>query len=121
MYGNEHVTPAIQLATKRVQVHFPKQRTARQANVLQRWAQAFITSHAAHRSIGHSNEAGRDAYRALFDEALRVEDMEEIRRYPQQQRAHGSEKLRLEVEALTQRATVARPLGRPRTNPSLHE
>jgi len=83
--------------------------------------QGFITSHAAYRALGDSDQVRREAYRALFDKGLSVEDMDEIRRYTRQQRVYGSEKLRREVEALTQRAAVARPRGRPRADPSLEK
>jgi len=83
--------------------------------------QAFITPHAAYRALGDSDQARREAYRALFAKALSVEDIDEIRRYTQQQRVYGSEKLQRQVEALTQRAAVPRPRGRPRTDPSLEK
>jgi REP-associated tyrosine transposase len=83
--------------------------------------EAFITTHSAYRALGENADARRESYRALFDEPLSGDDMDEIRRYTQQQRVYGSERLRRQVETLTQRTTVIRPRGRPRNDPDVEK
>lgn len=77
--------------------------------------QALITPHTAWRALGDSEEARRTSYLALVNERLPPEELEEIRRFTQQQRVYGSQRLQRQVEALTHRAAVPRPRGRPRT------
>ena len=78
--------------------------------------QVLITPHAAWRELGHTDEARRASYLALVNEQLRPEELDEIRRYTQQQRVYGSDRLQLQIQALTHRATTPRTRGRPRTN-----
>ena len=84
-------------------------------NALGRY-QALITPHAAWRELGDTDETRRAFYRVVVNERLQPEELEEIRRYTQQQRVYGSDRLQLQVQALTHRAAVPRPRGRPRTD-----
>ena len=78
--------------------------------------QALITPHAAWRELSDTDETRRTSYVALVNERLQPEELEEIRRYTQQQRVYGNDRLQLQVQALTHRATVPRPRGRPRAD-----
>jgi putative transposase len=76
--------------------------------------QSFVTPHSTYLALDPSGDARRKRYCALFDKPPPTGEMNEIRRYTQQQRVYGSTKLRRQVAALIQRATTVRPRGRPR-------
>lgn len=71
-----------------------------------------ITPHQNYQVLGHG-EAGQMAYRALFAEVIREQDLGAIRMHAQQQRAWGSDRFRAQVETLTARSASVRPRGRP--------
>ena len=76
--------------------------------------QALITPHAAWSGLGDTDETRHARYLALVNEQPQPEELEEIRRCTQQQRVYASQRLQLQVEALTHRAAAPRPRGRPR-------
>lgn len=78
---------------------------------------ALITPHPCYEALGRSPTERARAYRALLDEALSEDEIQEIRIYLQQQRALGRSDFQAMVEAKTRRFTRARPAHRPRKPP----
>lgn len=77
---------------------------------------SHITPHRLYLELGANDAARRQAYLALFGDAVSSEDLDALRTHTQQQKAWGSEHFRHQVEALTQRAVGIRPRGRPRSS-----
>jgi len=75
--------------------------------------EARITPHPCHLALSDSPLERQAAYRALFEHPLPHKDTEAVRPRTQQQRALGSERFRVQVEALTQRTATARPKAGP--------
>ena len=73
-----------------------------------------IFPHAAYLTLGKTGEERMAAYRTLFDTAVDEGQIEELRIHTQQQKAWGSDRFRQQIEALTNRAVIVRPRGRPR-------
>ncbi|SDD46197.1 hypothetical protein [Aquimonas voraii] len=74
-----------------------------------------VTPHVAYLRLGSTDDERPRAYRQLIAEALDPQDTADLRAHTQQQRVWGSDRLRAQIEALTQRATTVRPRGRPRS------
>lgn len=75
-----------------------------------------LQPHACWLALGHNPSARASAYRALLDEALTDEVIDEIRAYLQQQRALGHRAFKAMVEAKTRRFASVRPAHRPSTS-----
>ncbi len=74
-----------------------------------------ITPHPAYTALGVTAPERERAYRALFAETVSASEMTDLRMHTQQQKAWGSERFRLQIEALTHRAAGISPRGRPRS------
>jgi putative transposase len=72
-----------------------------------------LTPHPVHLALGVTPADQARAYRAFLDEALGDDDLSNIRRYLQQQRAWGRSDFRTMVEAKTRRFADVRPAHRP--------
>jgi putative transposase len=77
----------------------------------------LLRRHAAYLALGSSSAERQQAYRALFDEVLTCEAIEEIRAYLQQQRALGTDRFRAIVERKLGRCASVRPAHRPIAKP----
>lgn len=77
-----------------------------------------ITPHPAYLALDPEPSVRQQTYRHLFADSLETQDADGLRIHTRQQKAWGSEKFRLLVEALTQRAAAVRPRGRPKTQKS---
>ncbi len=75
---------------------------------------ALLTPHAEYRALGGSPCSRALAYRALFEDALGEELVDEIRHYLQQQKTLGTDRFRAWVEVRTGRFETVRQVGRPR-------
>lgn len=75
-----------------------------------------VTPHAAYLRLGSTDDERQRAYRQRIAEALDPQETADLRAHTQQQRVWGSDRLRAQIEALTQRATIIRPRGRPRSS-----
>jgi putative transposase len=73
----------------------------------------LITPHEQYTALGATPDARQAAYRALIDDQLEDKQLEDLRQHTQQQRAWGSKRFQLQIEALTQRSVSVRPRGRP--------
>jgi putative transposase len=73
-----------------------------------------ITPHPAYAALGTTDAERLPAYRHLFDTGLDARDAEALRLATRQQKTWGSERFRLQVEALAKRELVVRPRGRPK-------
>lgn len=73
----------------------------------------LISHHHAYMNLGATTTERTTAYRALLQETLPDELLQEIRAYLQQQRALGRDDFRAMVEARTQRFAGIRPAHRP--------
>ena len=73
----------------------------------------LLTPHAEYLALGADAASRAAAYRALFDEALPAELMDDIRRYLRQQKALGTDHFRAWVEARTGRFAGLCSTGRP--------
>jgi putative transposase len=71
-----------------------------------------ITPHPGYEALV-AGAIGCAAYRALFADAIRDEDIEAIRCHTQQQRAWGSRRFQTQIEALAGRTASVRARGRP--------
>ena len=76
----------------------------------------LLTPHAGYLALGNEPEQRRAAYRSLFDTELTAERMAEIRAYLAQQRALGTSRFQLAVEARLNRCASVRPAHRPSNN-----
>ncbi len=74
-----------------------------------------VTPHAAYLRLGSTDDERQGAYQQLIAEALDPQDTADLRAHTRPQRVWGSDRLRAQIEALTQRATTVRPRGRPRS------
>ena len=84
------------------------------ANVGQR-PHSGLQPHGAYLALGDTSLQRAQAYRALLDESLSQETIEQIRAYLQQQRALGSDAFQAIVAAKTQRFVQIRAAHRPRS------
>lgn len=73
----------------------------------------LLTLHPAQLAMGPTTQARGLAYRALLDDAIPDDEMQDIRLYLQQQRAWGRDDFRAMVEATTRRFASTRPAHRP--------
>ncbi len=73
----------------------------------------LLCAHPEYLALGPDPASRAAAYRALLAEAVSEEEVDEIRRYLQQQKALGSDRFRSWVEARTGRFATVRPVGRP--------
>lgn len=71
-----------------------------------------VTLHRDYLRLGDDTSSRLAAYRTLFQQHDATDD-DALRRHTQQQKVWGSDRFRLEIEALTQRAAHVRPRGRP--------
>lgn len=77
-------------------------------------AHSLLTPHHAWLALDSDRHKRASAWRALLDEALTGQDLNEIRQYlQQQQRAWGRDDFRAMVEAKTRRFAGIRPAHRP--------
>ena len=74
----------------------------------------LLTPHPTYLALGTSTTGRMHAYRALLNEVLSDDAIEEIRDYLQQQRALGRNNFQAMVEAKTHRFAGTRPAHRPR-------
>ncbi len=74
---------------------------------------SLITPHPEYLHLGSTPAARQAAYRARICEHLDEQQLAELRLHTRQQRAWGSDRLRQQIETLTQRAAGVRPRGRP--------
>src|SRR5690606_17939358 len=72
-----------------------------------------LCQHPAWQSLAGSQPGRRQAWRCILDEAVPPDQLAEIRRYLQQQRALGRDAFEALVEAKTRRFASARPAHRP--------
>ncbi len=79
----------------------------------------LLRPHTDYRALGESSEQRQTAYRALFDEVLSQQQVDEIRVYIQQQRALGDDRFQAAVERKLGRCAIARPAHRPRAEKAL--
>lgn len=73
----------------------------------------LLTPHVEYLALGVDADSRAAAYRALFEEALPAELVDDIRRYLRQQKALGTDRFRAWVEARTGRFAGLRSAGRP--------
>jgi putative transposase len=73
-----------------------------------------ITPHPAYTALGTTDAERVHAYRQLFDTGQDPGDDDALRRATRQQKTWGSERFRLQIEALSKRELAVRPRGRPR-------
>lgn len=73
-----------------------------------------IHPHPAYSALGATDAERRRAYQRLFDEGLTESDADGLRLATHQQKTWGSERFRLQIEALARRELQVRPRGRPR-------
>lgn len=70
-----------------------------------------VTLHVAYLRLASTDDERQRAYQQRIPEALDPQETADLRAHTQQQRDWGSDRLRAEIEALTQRATTIRPRG----------
>jgi len=75
---------------------------------------ALVHDHRAYLALGASPAERGDAYRALLQESISEDTLQEIRTYLNQQRALGRDDFQSMVEAKTRRFAGIRPPHRPR-------
>ena len=73
----------------------------------------LLHPHPDYLALGNSDGQRQGAYRALFDEILPQQQIDEIRAYIQQQRALGTDRFQLAVEHKLGRCASIRPAHRP--------
>ena len=73
-----------------------------------------IHPHPAYLALGATATQRQEAYRQLFDAGLSDNDTDALRLATNQQKTWGSERFRLQVEALAKRDVLVRPRGRPK-------
>lgn len=73
-----------------------------------------IHPHPAYLALGATATQRQEAYGKLFDTGLSDHDRDALRLATNQQKAWGSERFRLQVEALANRDVLVRPRGRPK-------
>ncbi len=73
-----------------------------------------ITPHPAYLALGTTPAERQSAYLRLFDEGLDDNEANALRLATNQQKTWGSERFRLQIEALAQRELEVRPRGRPK-------
>ena len=73
-----------------------------------------ITPHPAYAALGTTDAERRVAYQCLFDTGLAASHADALRLATRQQKTWGSERFRLQIEALAKRELTLRPRGRPR-------
>ena len=76
-------------------------------------ADSTLRPHRAYQSLGSRTAERQSAYRALFDQVLGNDDINEIRAHIQQQRALGNDRFRAMVERKLGRCASVRPAHRP--------
>lgn len=81
---------------------------------LYRKVDPLLSQHAVFLALGGDPAVRAERYRALLDEAIAAEDIYAIRRHLQQERALGSPRFQVMVEAALGRPAALRPRGRPR-------
>ena len=83
------------------------------------WGEAdfLVTPHPVYLAIDATPDVRQATYRALFQTAIRDDDMAAIRAHVQQQKALGDPRFQTQVEALLARNVSVRPRGRPRLSP----
>ena len=74
-----------------------------------------IHPHPAYLALGANATQRQEAYGKLFDTELSDHDTDALRLATNQQKTWGSERFRLQVEALANRDVLIRPRGRPKT------
>ncbi|GLQ88373.1 transposase [Dyella flagellata] len=74
----------------------------------------LVHPHSAYLNLGMNAEERQAAYRELFKEALSDDQLLDIRTYLQQQRALGTNRFQVAIEAELGRVAKVRPRGRPR-------
>lgn len=82
------------------------------ANALGRW-NPVISPHPEYLSLGNTSVARSRAYRALFNDRIESERMDEIRRYLNQRKALGRSDFRRRIEDELGRPMTWRPAHRP--------
>lgn len=75
---------------------------------------SMLSSHPAWHALGADTHTRARAWRAILDQAIGDDELVEIRRYLQQQRAWGRDDFRAMVEARTERFAGVRAAHRPR-------
>lgn len=75
---------------------------------------AMLTPHPEYLALGINIERRKNAYRALFQDAISDERLAEIRAYLQQQRVLGTPRFQTHIEAMLGRRVTLQPRGRPR-------
>ncbi len=75
---------------------------------------AMLTPHPEYLALGINIERRKNAYRALFQDAISDERLAEIRAYLQQQRVLGTPRFQAHIEAMLGRRATLQPRGRPR-------
>lgn len=78
----------------------------------------LLAPHPEYLGLGTDPASRASAYRALFDEALPDDLVEEIRIHLQQQKVLGTDRFRSWVEERTGRFATVRPAGRPPAGPN---
>jgi len=79
---------------------------------------ALVQPHATYAALANDPIQRCAAYRALFAEAISIDELDEIRAYVQQQRALGCNRFQAVIEAELGRCAVVRPAHRPPRKPS---
>ena len=74
-----------------------------------------IHPHPAYLALGANATQRQEAYGKLFDTKLSDHDTDALRLATNQQKTWGSERFRLQVQALANRDVLIRPRGRPKT------
>ena len=74
-----------------------------------------IHPHPAYLALGANATQRQEAYGKLFDTELSDHDTDALRLATNQQKTWGSERFRLQVQALANRDVLIRPRGRPKT------
>ena len=73
-----------------------------------------INPHPAYSALGTTELERQQAYQRLFDDGLADSDANALRQATNQQKTWGSERFRLQIEALARRELQIRPRGRPK-------
>mgnify|MGYP001810140755 CR=1 FL=1 len=73
-----------------------------------------VTLHLTYLRLGSTDEERQRSYQQRIAEALDPLETADLRAHTQQRRVWGIDRLRAQIEALTQRATTVRPRGRSR-------
>jgi putative transposase len=76
----------------------------------------WLTPHPEYLRLGQDAEERQNAYQELFRETISAKDLTQIRDCTHKGWALGGDRFRDEIEALTQRRTVSKGVGRPRKN-----